>query len=542
MGTLVNLGRFSRRRMLASSALGLGGLLAADTRHGFPRVAAARQTDTAGTPKRGGTITAALQNDWVSVDPLTSGGTLNPHHMIFEPLFNLQPGENGIWQPVPALVEEWEVSETTATLQLRQGVTYHDGSAWDAESLQWNVVRWMTDPESQAGSSLASILDTDNPVAVVDSHTATLNLTRPSAVLIEQLAGTRTRPVSRAAYEAMSPAEWTLNAVGAGPFQIDDNRPGDRLILKRFDNYWQQGEDGEALPYLDGITFRLIIDDSVRVLELQSGNIQLTELVPPKDIDTIKADPTLTYIQSTWSGNQAMVTFNETGGAFAGNVKLRQAALYAINREVIADILGEGIGIPGSYVLVPGSLGYDESLPHYTYDPERAMSLMAEAGFPDGLDVSFPIISRELDKSQAEILKQMWEQIGIRATIDVLERAAWVERVLGSSDFDVATFRTGGVATDPDVRYRGMFHSEGGSNYPKLENEELDDLIDRAASTYDPDERIELYEQIQSLDFELAHYNSLWIYPWNWVHSTTLKGFRPPLRIEWEVQDAWLEV
>lgn len=135
---------------------------------------------------------------------------------------------------------------------------------------------------------------------------------------------------------------------------------------------------GQQLPYLDGITYRYIVEDTVRLLELKSRNIDFTDLIQGKDVPGLKADPNLTYVEANWCGNAYRLIFNYAGGKFANNPKLRHAALYGIDREALAKTLGQGAGQANKYHLLPGSLGYDETIPFHNYDPDRARALVRE--------------------------------------------------------------------------------------------------------------------------------------------------------------------
>jgi ABC-type transport system substrate-binding protein len=295
------------------------------------------------------------------------------------------------------------------------------------------------------------------------------------------------------------------------------------------------------LPYLDGITYRLIIDDSVRVLEMKAGSTDFTELVQGKDVEDLKADPKLSYLQADWYGNAYRLIFNAQGGKFHTNVKLRQAALYAIDHEALAKALGAGIGRGEKYFPRPGSIGYDESLPYYWYDPAKAKQLMSEAGFPNGIDVEFLVIARELDKLQAEMLKSMWDAIGLRTKVEALERVAMNQRLLtGGYEFDVTTTRGGSAVGDPDGEFRAHFWSHGDFAKARLKDPEIDDLIIAAASTYDTNQRAEKYKQLQKMLFDKAVYGFLWTQDWNWVMNKRIQNLPAPIGDLWDFRPVWV--
>lgn len=516
--------------------------VAAPANTAAPVVAATATPDKAASAaaRRGGTITAAVQNDWVTFDNILNSAEPTTHYMIYDPLFFFSPDDKGNWVPAPGLVEKWEFSGNSGTFHLRQGVKFHDGSDWNADVLKWNFERMIGEPKSLAKGVLNGV-DFGNPITVVDPYTAKVNLTQPSPSLPQQLSGAYTYPVSKVAFEKIGAEQFARNPVGSGPFKFVEWKPSDRVVLARNENYWMKSADGKPLPYLDGITYRLIIDDSVRLLELRAHNIDFTELIQGKDMASIKSEESLSLIEGPWCGNAYRLIFNAKGGPFADNLKLRQAALYAIDRESIAKTLGQGAGAVTNFLLLPGSLGYDDSLPHYSFDLDKAKSLMTEAGFASGLDVTFTVISREVDKLQAQIIKQMWDKIGIRTQLDVLERAAWTQRLLtGGGEFHVASMRNPSNAGDADVPLRTFLWSNGSFNVAHLSNPEMDAALDKASGTYDVPQRDAAYHEVQKLDFNLAYYGYVWIQNWNWGLNKRLSGFPPAMTNAWDFRTAWV--
>lgn len=489
---------------------------------------------------------AATQTDWTTFDSIYNSANGSAAFMVFDPFFFLKLDEKGTWRATPGLIESWDVSDTAHVWHLRKGVTFHDGSPWDAESLKWNVERMLSDPKSLAASVLGN-LDAKNPVTIVDPATVKLNLTSPAPSLAESIsAGSDsaqyTFPISRPAFEKLGADQFGRNPVGTGPFKFREWKPSDRVVLQRYENYWMTGADGKSLPYLDGVTYRLIIDDSVRAIELKSHNIDLTDQIAPKDIAGVQADPQLTLIQSRNFGNSRRLIYHAKGGPFADNLKLRQAVLSAMDRETLATTLGQGEGDPSKYFLLPGAFGYDASLPYYWYDLDKAKSLMNEAGYPNGLDVSFIIIAREVDKVQAEVLKQMWEKIGVRASIEAVERAALNQRILsGGADYQVTSGQYGNYAGDADIQLRRYMHTKGGFNKAHMSSPELDALLDKASGTYDAAARLDLYRQAQTLDFnQLAYYGHLWTQWWNWAMNKRVGGWPDTVGGTWDLRGVWL--
>ena len=501
---------------------------------------------TAATPRRGGMLMTATQTDWITFDNIYNSANGSAAFMVYDPLFFLQLDDKGTWRATPGLIEKWEVAEGNQIWYLRKGVNFHDGSPWNADSLKWNIERMLSDPKSLAASVLGN-LDPKNPVTIVDQYTVKIGLTSPAPSLAESLsAGSDsaqyTYPISRPAFEKLGPEQFGRNPVGTGPFKFGEWKPSDRVVLQRNENYWMSGADGKSLPYLDGVTYRLIIDDSVRAIEMKSHNIDLTDQIAPTDMSSVKADSQLSLIESRSFGNSRRLIFHARGGPFADNLKLRQAVLYCMDRQVLATTLGQGQGDASKYFLLPGAFGYDDSLPYYGYDLDKARSLMNEAGYPQGLDVDFIIIAREVDKLQAEVLKQMWEKIGVRASIQAVERAALNQRILsGGSDYQVTSGQYGNYAGDADIQLRRYMHSKGGFNKSHMSVPELDAILDRASGTYDANARLAAYREAQSLDFnQLAYYGHLWTQWWNWGMNKRVQGWPAVVGGTWDLRGVWL--
>jgi len=310
--------------------------------------------------------------------------------------------------------------------------------------------------------------------------------------------------------------------------------------VKRNPNYWEKAPDGQSLPYLDQIVYRFVPDDSARLAELRSGSSDITELIRGRDIPTVKADPNLTYIEDPGNGNRYRFFFNGKQGPFKDNQKLRQAVQYAIDRDAIAKALGGGNGIPQRYDLTQGTLGYDESVPSYSFDLDKAKSLMAASGAPAGLGIRLTVIAREADQQQAQILQQMLDKIGLKVTIEALERVAWGVKVRQQNDFDMATQRTG-TSPDPDPLFTLAWAAQGPAAYVRADEPQIQQCITDGRSSYDAAKRQQIYQRCQTLMYDAAWWGFLWLQPWNYVLNKRVHGNAPMwLSNNWREEVLWL--
>jgi peptide/nickel transport system substrate-binding protein len=531
----------------------------------------------AGPPKRGGQITVVVQNDWVTFDPPFNTAEPNGSNMIFGNWINWQADNKGVWGPTPDLVAEWDAKPEAVTLKLQKGVKFHDGTAWDAKAAKWNLDRLIFHPASGVRANLRGVdvskedtaaLDkmkadangaftfSSKAVEVVDDSTVRINFASPNASIVSVLTGTGAAPISPDAYNKAGKDAFGRKPVGSGPYRFVEWQSGSHVVLEKNPDYWRKGADGQPLPYIDKLTYRLIIDDSVRLLELKSGNAHFTELVQGKDVGGIKSEPSLSIVESQASGNNYRVIFDSTNpeGPFR-NQKLRQAMLYALDREAMAKTLGFTSGLARKYQLPKGSSGYDESekLPFYWYDKAKAEALVKEAiaedkslAGPDGkVAFTFTVIDRAVDKAQSEMIKQMGEQVGFSITLETLERAAWTAKLVKrpgqpGGKFEMASMRNPVTADDPDSQFRTYYHSAGSYNVAHIEDKEWDKLIDDAGASFDDAKRKQMYFDLEKRAFEQAWYSTLWQQNWNWVFNKKLTNFQEPVTNRWDFTEMWM--
>jgi ABC-type transport system substrate-binding protein len=537
----------------------------------------AARTAPAGSPKRGGQLNVVVQNDWVTFDPPFNTAEPNGSNMIFGSWMSWLPDASGSWGPRPDMIAEWDAKPDALTLKLQSGIKFHDGTAWDAKAAKWNLDRLIFHPASGLRANMRGVdvaaedqtaldklkAEPNGPftfqskaVEVVDDRTVRIRLSAPNAAIVSSLSGTGAAPVSPEAYNKLGKDAFGRNPVGAGPYRFLEWQSGSHVTLERNPDYWMKGADGQALPYLDKLRYRLIIDDTVRLLELRSGNAHFTELIQGKDIAGMKNDPSLTVIESQASGNNYRVIFDSTNPESPfRNVKLRRAMLHALDREAMAKTLGFASGMARKYLLPKGSLGYDdaEQVPFYAYDKANAEALVKEAiaedrtlAGPDGkVAFTFSVIDRAVDKAQSEMIKQMGEQVGFAISLETLERAAWTAKLVKrpgqpGGKFDMASMRNPVTADDPDGQWRSYFHSLGSFNVAHVDDKEWDRLIDEAAATLDPQKRKPLYLNLEKRAFEQAWYGWLWQQNWNWALNKKLANFQEPVTNRWSFTEAWL--
>ncbi len=561
----------------ATGTAGTANPASASSASGAPTSGAA-PAGTAGAQKRGGTLTTVVQNDWVRLDPMLDTGSGAGFSMLFDSWVRwVKDPKTGVWGPQPELIAQWDLKPNEMVFKLQTGVKFHDGTPWDAKAAKWNLDRLLFYPQSRDRGTLtgvdvsmenkdelAKLADptiqtfdySSKAIEVVDDMTVRIKLLRPIASILATLgdSSNSNSPISPTAFQKLGRDEFSRNPVGAGPFKFVEWVPNTRLVLERNPNYWKMAPDGKPLPYLDKLIYRLVIDDSVRLLEVKSGNAQFTESVQGKDIAGVKTDPNFVFIDTDGQGISRRMPFDGKNPAspFVKYPELRKAMLYALDRETIAKTLGFEAGTPDRYMFGKSSFAYDDTMPYYAFDKAKAQQIVKDviakdpsvAGPNGKIPGSLTIISRVVDRQQSEIIAKMAGDVGIDLQIEVLERAAFVSKIVQlpgkpASDYMISTVQNPILPGDPDATLRQVLHSNGGQNYPHVGP--FDELIDKGASTYDVAARKATYKEFMQKDYDLALIGYIWFQKYNWLHSKKLKNFTEPPGSSWYFTDVSLE-
>jgi len=329
--------------------------------------------------------------DSVQLDPaiVTDGESFRVTGQCLEPLYQY---EHSSTLPVPALATECTANEdaTEWTCSLREGVTFHDGTPFNADAVVYNFERWrFTDHpqhfESQVfeyyeymwgGFDDTSVIAS---VEAVDDLTVKFTLNAPLAPFLANLAMDIFAISSPAAVEAAGEDYGTPAAgcVGTGPFKFVEWIEGDHITVDANDDYWG------GKPTVDQIIWRVIPDDSARFLALQAGDIHAFEQAVVEDLETAEADPNL-YVETRPALNTGYLAFNYKIEEFK-DPKVREAVAHAINRPGLVENFYGAYGEAATNFLPPLIWGHNDAVEDWTYDPDLSKQLLADAGFPDGL-------------------------------------------------------------------------------------------------------------------------------------------------------------
>lgn len=425
-------------------------------------------------------------------------------HMV-EPLLELTPkGEI-----VGRLVEKWEVSAdaTEYTLKLKKGIKFHDGQPFNAEAVKVNFDRRL-DPK--AATKYGFLVAPIASVTVADEFTIKIKTKVPFAPLLSNLTHQANGMQSPAALKASWEKPLT-KPVGTGPFMFKEWVPGNRFVMVRNEDYYG------PKPPLSEVTFRVIPDDASRVVALETGEVHVAVRIPPFDIPRLKANPKIDIIHSP-SVRTIYLGFNALKEPL-NDKRVRQALNYAVNKQAIVKHVLGGVGRVSDAPVSPGIFGY-ASIQTYEYNVEKAKALLAEAGFPKGFETTLhPAVGRYyMDASVATAVAADLLKVGVKADIKMMEWGTYLPYILREKDVvdhKIYMLGWGCVTGDADYGLYTLFHSgewpKKGMNASFFKNEKLDQLLEAARSTANPDERKKLYKEAMTLIMDEA--------PWLFLHS-----------------------
>jgi peptide/nickel transport system substrate-binding protein len=508
---------FNRRTLLAGTALGAAaGLLGRVPGASRPLIARAQDV------QQGGTLTYGVSFDF--------DGTLDPQVTNYDSTIRvmLNVCEPLIWMATatdfyPELAESWEVSDDalTYTFKLKQGVKFSDGTPFNADAVKFTYDRVVegrdlaaekkeVDPEKVIvpGQSFNQI-DAYDHAEIVDDYTIKLVLSRPFAPFLTGLNG-YLGIVSPTAVQEMGLAEFGRKPVGTGPFTVQEWVEHDHVTLAKNPDYnWGSSffqHDGAA--YLDEMIYKIIPDGAVRTGTLVSGESQYIDEIDPLQLADLQENPDVAIIQQGQPGSGYILLFNlaRTDSPQA-DVAVRRALSYAVDKEAMNQAVWGGLYSPAASPLMKPTFGYDPKTEEvYSYDPEKAASLLEEAGWTlngevrekDGKPLQFywPIQDRPNDNGMATFIQGAWREVGADVQIEPMERGAFVEKTREAGEYDLG-FMWFSYA-DPDT-LRTIFYSEniGNFNVAKYSDPEMDKMLLDAAAESDPEARQELYSKIQ---------------------------------------------
>lgn len=450
---------------------------------------------------KSGNLVVGLDSDVVTLDPLKSSALVDRQVMLN--MYDTLVALNSQGQIVPDLATSWTTpTPTQLVFTLRTGVTFWDGTPFNADAVVFNINRILNTPSSPRASELATVAS----VTAIDATHVQFNLKKPFSPLLATLTDRSGMILSPTAVQKAG-ANLGNAPVGAGsgPFMFKEWVKGDHLTLTRNPHYWMKDSSGVALPYLQSIKYRPITNESVEFSNLQTGAINVADNIAPTDVATAKSSSNLVYAQGP--GLSFFGIMLNTKAAPFNNVHVRQAIEWGVNRDEILKNVLQNVGVVAQGPIAPTSWAYDSSFAPYSYNVANAKAALAAGGVPNGISFTMLITSGSPTTTQlAQFIQAELQPAGI--TVNIKQET--FATLLNDTDPSIHNFQAAILGwsgrPDPDGNMYAWFHTGGGDNSMQYSNPQVDSLLEAARATTDQGQRTTDYQQAQQIILQDASY------------------------------------
>lgn len=450
----------------------------------------------------------------LSIDPdFTAAGT---HAEAMKHIFDTLIRSGNDLELEPGLAESWKaIDDTTWEFKLRKGVKFHDGSDFTAEDVKFSIERI----PAVAGPNPTTIyVRRVKSVEIVDPYTVRVKTDGPAPTLPNDFI--RIFVVSHIAAKDFSTKE-TANegfnsgkaAIGTGPYKFVSWTPKEELVLQRFDGYWGGKEPWEK------VVRKEIPNDASRVAQLKAGQVDIIARAPAVDVPVLERDSQIrvtkansVYLfQVEFDFRKDTPQVSKKDGSPLGvnpflDPRVREAFDLAIDRNAIAEVSMEGMGTPQSQLVTPNIFGYDDKIKVVQPNLDRAKKLMAEAGYPDGFQVTFSFTSDRLpgDKDVGTTIAQMLAAINVKANANALPGAVYFP-AKARGEYSLTMSGWGTLTGESNYTLSSLVHTNdaatkmGAFNVRGYSNPKMDKLIEAAAVEMNEAKRLALLKEGNAL-------------------------------------------
>ncbi len=473
------------------------------------------QSKHADGPPPAARLVAGLEASPTNLDPRLATDAYSERigQLIFSKLVRIGPN----LEVIGDLAQRWEnPTPTTFRFYLTPGVTFHDGQPLTARDVAYTF-GWIMDPKN--GSPHRAAYDQISAINVVDDVTIDFVLKTAHAPFLINMA------------RGIVPAHlgdqdgYRDLPVGSGPFKLTRFTPGEAVELAAFESY-----KGGA-PAIKTLVFKIMPEDSVRLLALKKGDIQfLLNGLSPDAVELLEKDPSL-VVEHGPGTNYSYLGFN-MNDPMLSRLKVRTAIAHAIDRDRIIAALYRGQARPATGMLTPEHWAYEPQVARYAFDPDKARALLDEAGLPDPegpqprFSLTYKTSQNELTRRIGEVLQQQLAQVGIEVTVRSYEWGTFYADIK-KGNFQLYTLSWVGIS-EPDI-FHYVFHSAStppdGANRGRFADARVDELVEQGRTTLDRAARKRIYSEVQQILARQLPYVSLWHPESVLVRSAHLHGF-----------------
>jgi peptide/nickel transport system substrate-binding protein len=435
---------------------------------------------------------------------------------LCDKLFDLDEKLNVV--PQLATSHQWSADNKSLTIKLREGVTFHDGEKMDAQAVKYNLERH----KNMKGSNRRGELAVVSSIDAVDPTTVRINLEAPFAPLLAVLTDRSGMMVSPKAAEAAG-EKFGAKPVCSGPFRFVERIAQDRIVVERFANYWNKGQ-----VHFERIVYQPIVDATVRLANLRSGQLDFIERVAPSDIPNLRNDSRFKIAKIVEIGYQG-ITINVGKSDLAQknplgrDPRVREAFELSLDREAIVKVAMEGEAQAGNQWVAPSNRFYGKSAPLPKRNVERAKQLLKEAGVPNP---SFTLMTPTTSDAQriAQIVQAMAKEAGFDIKIQSTEFATSLN-LADKGQFEAYVLAWSGRA-DPDGNLHTMLACKGPTNYAGYCKDDVEKLITESRTSLDATRRAAAYDKIAQQVQKDRPIVYLFHRHWLWAHTAKLSGLR----------------
>lgn len=439
-----------------------------------------------------------------------------PSTIAYYPMFDALTFTGAEGAATPALATSWTaIDPLTWEFSLRTEVKFTNGEILDADDVKFTFDRVLNPDNNQVVRARIATIDR---VEIVDPLTIRFITQNPDPILPKRVGSIFILPNDY--FAEVGAQAFSEKPVGSGPFVLENFDPSTSATFRTVAGSWR-GEPG-----ISGIEILAISETSTRVAALTAGEIDLAESIPPDLIASVESDPNLTVVAETL-GQVNLIILNTASEGPLGNPLVRQALNLAVDKDAIADSLMQGYATPTGQLVAPNGVGHDPSIKPYPYDPARAASLLVEAGYPNGFDMTLHTTQglQLNDKEVSETVAGYLSAIGVNASIEVMETAAFVDGY-HKGGMDPAFFIGWWYFPAMDGDYV-LVWNESSRPQSRFKNQEFDDLYAASQAELDPAKRLNMLQEMSGLIHDEAGAIFLYHPKQTYGVNDRLKGFSP---------------